>query len=407
MLFVYRNVETFEPTHRLGLNGAGQVGGPAIRLDLFSMVDPNRDTGIVHVNDPGVDPLALAYFLEREEYMGGPLLDVAKTAILKDGRQRTVRVLGLEPDQAAGVLKARLEVTDTDLESGDGRSKEVNRVFKVTSEQNPENIGWRRSEVATVVDSTGAFNTPTKARRHLQGENAAERVLLTAPISDDPEGQVPTLVRGFNMDHFQRAIHTIVANGSCTLKNLVACLRVLLQMGMISGTAGTVHSLTQGDQSALYRPRTNFMERGRPGVASIVPTKTGAGADVLKLFEQLEGKFAVEATRVPVEEGANVSFSVDIPMQPGEELTAAKVNGFFRQQAAGPMQGLLAVIDTPMTNWDVMGRTEQAILQANKTQVLQGPPGHYRVMLTAWYANRAIGAGDGLGMAEYMDKATA
>lgn len=404
MIFIYRNVENWEPKHRLGCNGTGQVGEPAIRLDLFDAIDPGKDAGIVHANDPASDAEALAYYLAEEEYMGGPLFDVAKT-VITDGRERMVRVLGLDPDKTAGVLKVRLAIYDIDLATGSGTSKEVVRTIRVTSHSKPQDIRWRQSGVETVMDSTGAFNTFTKATQHLQGEDPAEQVLLTAPISDDPEGRVPTLVRGFNMDQFVRGLHRIVANGSCTLKCLVASLRVLLQMGMISGTAGTVHALTQGDQNALYRPRTNNLERGRPGAASIVPTKTGAGDDMLKLFEQLAGKFAIEATRVPVEEGANISFSVDIPMKPGEELTAEKVNDFFRAQAQGPMKGLLALDDQPMTNWDVMGRTEQAILQTNKTRVLQGPPGYYRVMLTAWYANRAIGAADGLGMAEYMDKA--
>lgn len=404
MIFIYRSAEVWQPRHRLGANGTGQVGGPAIRLDLFDMVQADKDTGIVHANDPAIDPETLAYYLEREELMGGPLLKVAETAV-QDGRERIVRVLGLDPDKAAGILRVRIAIHDIDLSTGNGTSREVVREIKVTSVTKPQEIGWRKSEVGTVMDSTGAFNKPTLAAQHFEGGDPAKRVLLTAPIGDDPENTVPTLVRGLNLDRFNAALHKIVANGSCTLKCLVATLRVLLQLGMISGTASTVHALTQGDQSALYRPRTNNLERGRPGAFSIAPTKTGAGNDVLKLFEGLAGKFVVEATRVPNLEGADISFSVDIPMKPGEPLTAQQVNDFFRAQAEGPMKGLLALDDKPMTNWDVIGRTEQAVMQTNKTKVLQGPPGYYRVMLTVWYANRAIGAADGLAVAEYMDKA--
>jgi glyceraldehyde 3-phosphate dehydrogenase len=147
--------------------------------------------------------------------------------------------------------------------------------------------------------------------------------------------------------------------------------------GIMRGWMTTVHSYTN-DQQLLDLPHKD-LRRARAAALSVIPTTTGAASAVGEVLPELKGRLDGIAMRVPT---ANVSV-VDLVAKLGKKTTADEINNAFRQAAAGPLKGILAVEDAPLVSIDFRGNSHSSIVDSAYTKVMDGD----FVKVMSWYDN--------------------
>ena len=215
---------------KIAINGFGRIGRNAFKIAL------NRDdVEVVALNDL-VDNKTLAHLLKYDSTYGSFDREVSydEEGVIVDGKH-----------------------------------------FKVLSVKNPAELPWRDLGVDIVIESTGLFVDPSKARAHI--EAGAKKVIISAPAKGDG---AKTIVIGVNDDELTEA-EDIVSNASCTTNSLGAVMAILdSEFGVEKSLLTTVHSYT-ASQAIQDAPKKDLRE-GRNGAENIVPTTTGAAIAVTK-----------------------------------------------------------------------------------------------------------------------------
>ena len=139
----------------------------------------------------------------------------------------------------------------------------------------------------------------------------------------------------------------------------------------------TVHAYTT-DQQLLDLPHKD-RRRARAAALSIIPTTTGAATAVGEVLPELKGRLDGIAMRVPV---PNVSV-VDLAVLVDRKTSSEEVNGAFREQADGPLKGILQYSTEPLVSIDFRGNPSSSILDADYTKVMDGD----FVKILSWYDN--------------------
>jgi glyceraldehyde 3-phosphate dehydrogenase len=244
--------------------------------------------------------------------------------------------------------------------------------FKVLSVKDPAQLPWKDLGVDVVFESTGLFTDRDAAAKHLAA--GAKKVVITAPAKKPDI----TVVLGVNSDKYDPKIHHIISNASCTTNCMAPVAKVLHEtFGIMRGWMTTVHSYTN-DQQLLDLPHKD-LRRARAAALSVIPTTTGAASAVGEVLPELKGRLDGIAMRVPT---ANVSV-VDLVAQLGKKTTADEINNAFRQAAAGPLKGILAVEDAPLVSIDFRGNSHSSIVDSAYTKVMDGD----FVKVMSWYDN--------------------
>merc|ERR1719389_1637704 len=168
----------------------------------------------------------------------------------------------------------------------------------------------------------------------------------------------------------------IVSNASCTTNCLAPFVKVLDEkFGIVKGLMTTTHSYT-GDQRLLDASHRD-MRRARAAALNIVPTSTGAAKAVALVLPNMKGKLTGIALRVPT---PNVSV-VDLVIQTEKKTFAEEVNAAFREAAAGPMNGILAVADEPLVSVDFRMTGVSSTIDSSLTMVM----GDDMLKVFAWH----------------------
>jgi glyceraldehyde 3-phosphate dehydrogenase len=312
---------------KVGINGFGRIGRNILRA---AMGNPEID--FVAVND---------------------LTNAATLAHL------------LKYDSILGNLKEEV------VPSGDG-IRVGREEFKVLSVRDPAQLPWKDLGVEVVFESTGLFATREGASKHLTA--GAKKVIITAPA----KGPDITLVLGVNDDKYDAKTHHIISNASCTTNCLAPMARVVHErFGIRKGWMTTVHSYTN-DQNLLDLPHKD-LRRARAAALSIIPTTTGAALAVGEVLPELKGRLDGFAMRVPT---PNVSV-VDLNVLLDKKTTGDEVNAAFKQAAAGPMKGILAVSEEELVSVDFRGNPNSSIVDAPYTKVMDGD----FLKVLSWYDN--------------------
>merc|ERR1712127_860076 len=263
-------------------------------------------------------------------------------------------------DSILGTFDADVAIVDDTHISIDGKSIEI------VSNRDPTKLPWKALGVQIVIEGTGVFIDTPGASKHL--EAGAEKVIITAPAKGD---DIPTYVMGVNADK-------IISNASCTTNGLAPFAKVLDDsFGIVRGLMTTTHSYT-GDQRILDASHRD-LRRARAAALNIVPTGTGAAKAVALVLPQLKGKLNGIALRVPT---PNVSV-VDMCIQVEKKVTAEEINDAFREAAAGPMKGILAVCDEPLVSIDFRCSNVSTSIDSALTMVM----GDDLIKVIAWYDN--------------------
>jgi glyceraldehyde 3-phosphate dehydrogenase len=248
------------------------------------------------------------------------------------------------------------------------------RSITVLSVKDPSQLPWRDLGVDLVLESTGLFTAKDKASAHLAA--GAKKVIISAPAKNEDI----TIVMGVNHQAYDPARHHVISNASCTTNCLVPVVKVIMDaFGFERGFMTTVHSYTN-DQNILDLPHKD-LRRARAAALSIIPTTTGAAKATSLVLPEVKGKIDGVALRVPT---ADVSV-VDLTCVVKTKTDTDAVNAAFRNAAAGPMRGVLAVSDEPLVSVDYIGDEHSSTIDALSTQVIDGTLVH----VSSWYDNEA------------------
>jgi glyceraldehyde 3-phosphate dehydrogenase len=174
---------------------------------------------------------------------------------------------------------------------------------------------------------------------------------------------------------YKPAEHHIISNASCTTNCLAPVAKVLHEtFGIVSGIMTTIHSYTN-DQQILDLPHKD-LRRARAAALSMIPTTTGAAKALKEVLPAMAGKLDGMAIRVPT---PNVSL-VDLTARLEKAADARTVNEAFRAAAAGPLRGILQVVDEPLVSCDYNGDRHSASVDAALTTAIAD-----QVKVMAWY----------------------
>ncbi len=243
----------------------------------------------------------------------------------------------------------------------------------VLSETDPLKLPWAEHKVDIVIESTGFFVDPTKAKAHLTA--GARKVVLSAPAKG--EGAT-TIVLGVNEDKLDGA-SDIISNASCTT-NCITPVAAIIEnnFGIDKAMMTTVHSYT-ASQKLQDAPAKDLRE-ARNAAENIVPTTTGASIAAGLALPALQGIFGGMSIRVPT---PVVSLS-DFVIITKKAVSVEDVNKAFVAASKEPYyQGILDVTEEPLVSSDFIGNSHSAIVDLNLTQVVGGT----MLKVVAWYDN--------------------
>jgi len=245
--------------------------------------------------------------------------------------------------------------------------------IRVLAEKDPAALPWKDLGVDVVIESTGFFVDPAKAKAHI--EAGAKKVVLSAPAKGEGAS---TVVIGVNEDMLPHS-EGVISNASCTTNCITPVMAILEnEFGIEKAMMTTVHSYT-ASQKLQDAPAKDLRE-ARNAAMNIVPTTTGASIAAAKALPALDGIFGGMSVRVPT---PVVSLS-DFAVVTKRDVTVEEVNAAFKKAAADAYyQGILAVTEEELVSSDFIGNSHSAIVDLNLTAVVGGN----LLKVVAWYDN--------------------
>jgi len=313
---------------KIAINGFGRIGRNALKIALM-----RRDLEVVAINDL-TDTKTLAFLLKH--------------------------------DSSYGTYSREVTFDDQNI-IVDGKK------IRVFSEKDPANLAWGELGVDVVIESTGFFTDPEKAKAHLAA--GARKVVISAPAKG--EG-AKTIVLGVNEGEVTKE-DKILSNASCTTNCIAPIMKVLEDnFGVKKAMMTTVHSYT-GSQRLLDAPAKDLRE-ARSAAENIVPTTTGASKAAAVTIPSLKGKFNGLSVRVlpPVVSLADITAVLSRPTTK-EELTQ-----LFEKVAGEPFyEGILGVSHEELVSSDYRGDSHSCIVDLPLIDVVDGD----LIKIVAWYDN--------------------
>lgn len=313
---------------KIAINGFGRIGRNAFKLAF-----ERDDIEVVAINDL-TDTKTLAHLLKHDSTYGTYHHDVSydDNSIFVAGKQ-----------------------------------------IRVLAEKDPALLPWGEFGIDVVIEATGLFVQPEKARAHINV--GAKKVVISAPAKGEGAKFV---VLGVNEHELTRE-DDIISNASCTTNCIAPVMAILeREFGIEKSLMTTVHSYT-ASQRILDAPAKDLRE-ARSAAENIVPTTTGAAIATAKVIPSLVGKFDGLSVRVPT---AVVSLS-DITAVLKRNTTKEEINEVFKRAAADPFyQGILTVTEEPLASTDFKGNSHSSIVDLELTNVVGGN----LVKVVAWYDN--------------------
>ena len=315
---------------KIAINGFGRIGRNALKIALM-----RRDLEVVAINDL-TDTKTLAFLLKH--------------------------------DSSYGTYSREVTFDDQNI-IVDGKK------IRVFSEKDPANLAWGELgvDVDVVIESTGFFTDPEKAKAHLAA--GARKVVISAPAKG--EG-AKTIVLGVNEGEVTKE-DKILSNASCTTNCIAPIMKVLEDnFGVKKAMMTTVHSYT-GSQRLLDAPAKDLRE-ARSAAENIVPTTTGASKAAALTIPTLKGKFNGLSIRVPTP----VVSLADITAVLSRTTTKEELTQLFKKVASEPFyEGILGVSHEELVSSDYRGDSHSCIVDLPLIDVVDGD----LIKIVAWYDN--------------------
>jgi len=313
---------------RIAINGFGRIGRNA-----FKVAFDRDDIEIVAINDL-TDTKTLAHLLKH--------------------------------DSNYGTYEKRIGYDEKNIIVGEQK-------VKVLAEKDPTALPWKQMKIDVVIESTGFFVDPEKAKAHIQA--GAQKVVISAPAKGE---DATTIVLGVNEDKLEDA-SDVISNASCTTNCITPVAAILDEaFGIDKAMMTTVHSYTASQR--LQDAPAKDLREARSAAENIVPTTTGASIAAAKALPALEGIFGGLSIRVPT---PVVSLS-DFVIITKKKVTVEEVNAVFIKASKEPyFQGILDVTDEELVSSDFIGNSHSAIVDLKLTAVIADT----MLKVVAWYDN--------------------
>jgi len=259
------------------------------------------------------------------------------------------------------------------VEIGEGGLTVDGKEIKVLAERDPANLPWDDLGVDVVLESTGFFTGRDDAAKHL--EAGAKKVVISAPGKKEDF----TVVLGVNDDQYDKDVHDVISNASCTTNCLAPAAKVAHEaVGIKHGLMTTIHAYT-ADQRLQDAPHKD-LRRARAAAVNLVPTSTGAAKAVGLVLPELNGKLHGFAVRAPVITGS----VVDLTFEANRETSVEEVNAAFKAAAESDrLTGILKYTEDPIVSTDIVGDPHSSIFDSELTAVMDGT----MVKIVTWYDN--------------------
>ena len=328
---------------KIGINGFGRIGRMVFRLAM-----QKSDVEIVAIND---------------------LLDVKHLAYL------------LKYDSVHGLFKEEINVENDFLIVG-------GKKIRITSESNPEKIGWDKSNTDVVAECTGFFTSKDKAMLHING--GAKKVVISAPSPD-----APMFVVGVNQMDL-KVSDKIVSNASCTTNCLAPIAKVLNDNFTIKQALMTTVHATTATQFTVDGPSKKDFRGGRSALLNIIPASTGAAKAVTKVIPSLEGKLTGMAFRIPT---ANVSV-VDLTVELEKSTDYEGIKKAMKDASETSMKNVLGYEEEPVVSQDFIGDERTSIFDANAGIKLND--NFFKII--SWYDNECGYSSKLISLAQIINK---
>ncbi len=317
-------------TKRIAINGFGRIGRNA-----FKIAFDRTDVEVVAINDL-TDTKTLAHLLKHDSSYGEYEHEVSadENHIVVDGKQ-----------------------------------------IQTFAETDPAKLPWGDLNVDVVIESTGFFVDPAKAKAHIDPAGA-KKVVISAPAKG--EG-ADTIVLGVNEDKLKEGVTDVVSNASCTTNCITPVMAVLeSNFGIDKAMMTTVHSYTASQR--LQDAPAKDLREARAAAENIVPTTTGASIAAAKALPALENRFGGLSIRVPTPVVSMSDFVVVLK----RDVTVEEVNEVFKKAASQPFyQGILDVSEEELVSSDFKGNSHSCIVDLPLTAVIGGN----MLKVVAWYDN--------------------
>jgi glyceraldehyde 3-phosphate dehydrogenase len=243
----------------------------------------------------------------------------------------------------------------------------------VLAEKDPAVLPWGEHKIDVVIESTGFFVDPAKARAHVDA--GAKKVVISAPAKG--EGAT-TIVLGVNEDKLEDA-SDIISNASCTTNCITPVAAVIENtFGIEKAMMTTTHSYTASQR--LQDAPAKDLREARNAAENIVPTTTGASIAAGQALPALQGIFGGLSVRVPTP----VVSLADFVIITKKNVTVEEVNDAFKKAAKEPFyQGILDVTEEELVSSDYIGNSHSCIVDLKLTAVVGGN----MLKVVAWYDN--------------------
>jgi glyceraldehyde 3-phosphate dehydrogenase len=317
-------------TKRIAINGFGRIGRNAFKIGF-----DRTDIDIVAINDL-TDNRTLAHLLKHDSSYGEYAHDVTYD------------------DHSITVDGTRIQTF---------------------AETDPAKLPWGDLNVDIVIESTGFFVDPAKAKAHIDPAGA-KKVVISAPAKGDG---ADTIVLGVNDDKIKEGTTDVVSNASCTTNCITPVMAVLEgHFGIEKAMMTTVHSYTASQR--LQDAPAKDLREARAAAENIVPTTTGASIAAAKALPALENRFGGLSVRVPTPVVSMSDFVVLLK----RDVTVEEVKETFKKAATEPFyQGILAVTEEELVSSDFKGNSHSCVVDLALTAVVGGN----MLKVVAWYDN--------------------
>jgi glyceraldehyde 3-phosphate dehydrogenase len=253
-----------------------------------------------------------------------------------------------------------------------------NKKVQILNERDPNKLPWKKLKIDVVIESTGFFTTPDKARAHVKA--GAKKVLISAPCKCDQVCPVDTktLVYGVNHKDYNKKKHQVLSNASCTTNCVAPILKIINdQFGIKECFFSTIHAYT-ATQKLVDGPDKS-LRKSRAAAINIIPSTTGADIATVKAIPELENKIKGIAYRVPVVDGSVTDFNIITE----KDVTIEKVNSLFKKMAQSKFKGIVEYSEEELVSTDIIGNTHSSIFDSKMTYVL----GKRNLKILSWYDN--------------------
>jgi glyceraldehyde 3-phosphate dehydrogenase len=313
---------------RVAINGFGRIG-----RNVFKISFDRSDVEIVAINDL-TDTKTLAHLLKHDSNYGayGKKVSFDDSNLIVEGQK-----------------------------------------IPVFAQTDPAKLPWKEHKVDVVIESTGFFVDPAKAKAHITA--GAHKVVISAPAKGPG---ATTIVLGVNDGKIESS-EDVISNASCTTNCITPVAAVIESaFGIEKAMMTTVHSYTASQR--LQDAPAKDLREARSAAENIVPTTTGASIAAAKALPALEGIFGGMSVRVPT---PVVSLS-DFVIVTKRDVTVEEVNAAFVKASKEPFyQGILAVNDEELVSSDYIGNSHSCIVDTKLTAVVGGN----LLKVVAWYDN--------------------